>query len=121
MKLIERMQDNPTAELWVRVDPSHPAYLRDSINREKFIDGPFERDEYQPLIDSGELVESGEFCSVFVLASAATTVFPPRESQNYECSFDDLYAERKFWGRVLSVSIVVQLVLWALCFINPGG
>lgn len=72
LNLIETMQANPTAELVVTMDPGHPAYLRDSTKREKFLDGPFEQDEYQPLIDSGELVGSEEFCSVFVLATAAT-------------------------------------------------
>jgi len=72
LNLIETMQANPTAELVVTMAPGHPAYLRDSINREKFLDGPFEQDDYQPLIDSGKLVGSEELCSVFVLATAAT-------------------------------------------------
>jgi len=72
MNLIESMQANPTAELVVTMDPGHPAYLRDSTNREKFLDGPFEHEDYQPLIDSGQLVESDEFCGVFVLSAAAT-------------------------------------------------
>lgn len=81
--LLAVMQANPTAELVVTMDPGHPAYLRDSTNREKFFDGPFEQDVYQPLIDSGELVDSEEFCSVFVLATAAT---PPDFS---ELNFDN--------------------------------
>lgn len=66
MNLVETMQANPTAELVVTMDPGHPAYLRDSVNREKFLDGPFEPPDYQPLIDDGTLAESPDFCSVFV-------------------------------------------------------
>lgn len=72
MNLLVFMQTNPTAELVVTMDPSHPGYLRDSVNREKLLVGPFEQDDYRPLIDAGQLVESEEFCSVFVLATAAT-------------------------------------------------
>lgn len=47
-------------------------YVRDFSHN--FVAGPFEQEDYQPLIDAGQLVESEEFCSVFVLA---TTTGPP--------------------------------------------
>lgn len=68
--LIETMT-NQSCELVIVMDPGHPAYLRDAVTKEAIYE-PFEHEDYQPLIDSGQLVESGEFCSVFVLSAAAT-------------------------------------------------
>lgn len=122
MNLIETLQANPPAELVITIDPGHPAYLRDSVNREKFLDGPFEQDEYQPLIDAGQLVESEEFCSVFVLAtSAMPPVFSGCDLGQISTGDQKPKAEKEFHGFITEYSAAqFRARLYARCFTTGG-
>jgi hypothetical protein len=61
-ELLRVMSEAPERELVITM--THGAYVRDAMRN--FVAGPFEDDEYQPLIDEGVLIDSEKWCSVFV-------------------------------------------------------
>lgn|GEM_PF-4440944 len=62
-EILQILTEAPGRELYITI--KHGAYIRDATHT--VIAGPFEEDDYQPLIDSGQLEESITFCSSFVL------------------------------------------------------
>lgn len=79
-EILQILAETPGRELYITI--KHGAYIRDATHT--VIAGPFEEDEYQPLIDSGQLEESITFCSSFVLPAGST---PPDYSDR---DFSDL-------------------------------
>ena len=67
-EILQILAEAPGRELYITI--RHGAYIRDATHT--IIAGPFEEDEYQPLIDSGQLEESITFCSSFVLPAGLT-------------------------------------------------
>jgi len=62
-EILQVLTEAPGREFYVSIRSG--GYVTDHLHN--ILAGPYEEDEYQPLIDAGKLVESKLFCSVYLL------------------------------------------------------
>lgn len=118
-EVLRLMSEVPGRELVVTANIG--AYIRGPFN--SFVAGPFEVEDWQPLTDDGALVESPDFCSVFVFNPQQQ---PPDFSNlnlaeaelrtGMSCCFDSIST---------AASVIERELTSGRCFLcvekNPGG